>query len=75
MSQGCEFDSWSGRRQESATECTDKWNNKSVFLSPSLLLSLCQINLKNPQNYGFVKLSLYVKKKYHHFWFAERADL
>ena len=38
------LDAWSGRVRESTAGCTDKWNNKSVFLS--LPLSLKSIFLR-----------------------------
>ena len=38
--QGCGFDPQSGHIQESTNECISKWNNKSMFLSLSLLLCI-----------------------------------
>ena len=36
MCQGCGFDHRSGHIQKSTSECINKWNNKSMFLSLSL---------------------------------------
>ena len=43
MHEGCGFDPQSGYIQEATNECMNKWNNKSISLSP-LFLFLSQIN-------------------------------
>ena len=44
MHQGCGFDPQSGHIQESMNERINKWDNKSMFLSLSLPLSVKSIN-------------------------------
>ena len=54
--QGCRFDSWSGHMEESISECINKWNNKSMFLS-LLLLPPSSLSVSKSINKNFKRLN------------------